>query len=155
MSACGVVSGSCHQPAGRCVADSARARCIRCGGRRPLPSATFTIEGELTDLNTYVDTERGNRFAAAKIKKYETARVRGEALSQHLPRLLRFDQLICVWYTRDARKDADNVAFAVKFVLDGLVDARVLPGDGRKFTGAILHSFLVDAKRPRVEVTIA
>jgi hypothetical protein len=109
----------------------------------------------LTDLNTYVDTERGNRFAAAKIKKYETARVRGEALSQHLPRLLRFDQLICVWYTKDARKDADNVAFGTKFILDGLVDAKVLPGDGRKYTGAILHSFFVDAKRPRVEVTIA
>jgi hypothetical protein len=123
--------------------------------RRLLPSVTFTIEGELPQLNDYIRAERGNRFAAASIKKHATTRVRGEALSQKLPRLLRFDQLICVWYTRDARKDADNVAFAVKFVLDGLVDARVLPGDGRKFTGAILHSFLVDAKRPRVEVTIA
>jgi hypothetical protein len=123
--------------------------------RRLLPSVTFTIEGELPQLNDYIRAERGNRFAAASIKKHATARVRSEALSQKLPRLLRFDQLICVWYTRDARKDADNVAFAVKFVLDGLVDARVLPGDGRKFTGAILHSFLVDAKRPRVEVTIA
>jgi hypothetical protein len=72
--------------------------------RRLLPSVTFTIEGKRTDLNTYVDTERGNRFAGAKIKKFETYRLNGEALRQRLPRLDRFDQRICVWYTKDARR---------------------------------------------------
>ena len=31
----------------------------------------FTIEGELTDLNTYINAERAHRQMAARIKKTE------------------------------------------------------------------------------------
>jgi hypothetical protein len=43
----------------------------------------------------------------------------------------------------------------VQFILAGLVDSKVLPGDGRKYTGAIMHSCFVDPKRPQVEATLS
>lgn len=49
----------------------------------------------------------------------------------------------------------DNIAFAHKFILDGLVDAGVLKGDSRKFVIGLEDDFSeIDPDNPRVEVTI-
>jgi hypothetical protein len=112
----------------------------------------FTFNGEFTDLNTYIRAERSNRFMAAKIKKMETERVMWE---------LGYPQMIngCVvilfdWYTKDKRKDPDNVSFAKKFILDGMVGGGVLKDDTRKCIKGFVDSFFVDKDNPRVEVTI-
>lgn len=117
---------------------------------------TLTIEGELTDLNTYVRAERTNRFISAKIKRDETERVAREAQAAKLPPVSRYPVRVgFTWYTHDLRKDVDNVAFAKKFILDGLVLAGVLEGDGRKYVAGFAgEKFLVDRERPRVEVEV-
>jgi hypothetical protein len=112
------------------------------------------IEGELVDLNTYIDTERSNRFQAAALKRAETERVAWDCRAQRLQPMARIEETLCAWYTRDERKDADNVAFALKFIYDGLVLAKVIPNDSRRYTGSILHRFYTDKQRPRVEVTL-
>lgn len=116
----------------------------------------LTIEGELTDLNTYVRAERTNRFISAKIKRQETERVAREAQAAKLPPVSRYPVRIAFrWYSKDSRKDIDNVAFAKKFVLDGLVLAGVLEGDGRRHVAGFAgEEFLVDRERPRVEITV-
>ncbi|MBE0626611.1 MAG: hypothetical protein IH606_17560 [Burkholderiales bacterium] len=59
------------------------------------------------------------------------------------------------WYSKDARIDTDNVAFAVKFIHDGLVEAGVLDGDGRRHVARFGHAgFLIDKDNPRVEIRI-
>ena len=116
---------------------------------------TLTIQGEMIDLNTYVNAERGNRYHAAAIKKAETERVYWACKEQRLKSMPDGISLIqCDRYTKDLRKDADNVSFAQKFCFDGLVLAGVLPNDTRRYTGSIHHNFLVDKRRPRVEVTL-
>jgi Holliday junction resolvase RusA-like endonuclease len=112
----------------------------------------LTIQGELTDLNTYVNKERANRFAAAAIKEKETNRVYWECKSQKLGKVIPPVVLEFKWFTKDLRKDADNIAFGKKFILDGLVKAGVLLDDKRDMVTGFIDSFFVDKENPRVEV---
>jgi hypothetical protein len=113
----------------------------------------ITLPGEFTSLNDYIDAERSNKYIAASIKKSETGRVWAECRNlpavREYPVVIRFD-----WYTQDLKTDADNVDFAKKFILDGLVKAGVLAGDQRKYvigTSGLCH---LDKKNPRVEIEI-
>jgi Holliday junction resolvase RusA-like endonuclease len=118
---------------------------------------TITIEGELTDLNTYINAERTNRFIGAQLKRKETERVALETRAAKVPPVSRYPVTISFrWFSKDARKDIDNVAFAKKFILDGLVLAGVLQEDSRKHVAGFgSEEFYIDKARPRVEVSIA
>lgn len=49
------------------------------------------------------------------------------------------------WTVKDRRKDKDNIAFAKKFILDGLVEAGILPNDGWEYVGGWIDEFYIDA----------
>lgn len=119
----------------------------------------FTIVGELTDLNTYIKVERGSRHSAAKIKEDETYRCAVEARVSRIgevPEDMYPVTIFLTWYTKDLKKDADNVTFAKKFILDGLVDAGVLEDDNRKHVRLVQDvDIMVDKYNPRVEVLIS
>lgn len=115
---------------------------------------TIIIPGEFCDLNTYIKAERTRGYGmimASSIKKTETERVVLIAkLNKFIiptPAIIKF-----AWYTKDLRKDADNVAFAKKFILDGLVIAGSLPDDTRKCVLGFCDEFYVDKQNPRVEI---
>jgi len=115
---------------------------------------TITIEGELCDLNTYVEAERSHRNKAANIKREETERVAWEVMGKGHQTQYPV-HITYTWYSKDSRKDVDNVAFAVKFIHDGLVEAGVLDGDGRKHISGFSHAgFFIDREHPRVVLTI-
>lgn len=102
--------------------------------------------GAWPDLNAYIRAERGNRYQAAKLKREYTAAAQVIAQAAgvgvaHTPCAVR-----CVWHLADGRKDPDNVAFAVKFLLDGMVKAGVLPNDGQKQVWRIVHDFVRDGR---------
>lgn len=113
------------------------------------------IEGELTALNEFINAERRNRFIAAKIKKGETGYCQDVVEKSDL-KLQETDfpcALIITWYVKNKRKDADNIAFAKKFVLDGLVEAGVLPNDNRKYVQGFADIVKEDKERQRIEIT--
>lgn len=83
----------------------------------------------MPSLNDYISAERANRYKAAAMKKRETARVRAAAMQQRAPRFERRVTVRTTFYEPDMRRDADNVGFARKFVLDGLVAAGVIKDD--------------------------
>jgi len=86
------------------------------------------IDGEFETLNPYINAERGNRFAAAKIKKIETERVALEA--RLMPQVTEYPVIVHFEFFRtNDRTDPDNVDFAKKFILDGLVKAGILRND--------------------------
>ena len=98
---------------------------------------TFIIKGELTDCNTYMNAERSSRYAAADIKKAETERVAWDIKKHKLKPMARIDQIIIQWYSKDKKKDTDNIEFAKKFIMDGIVAAGIVPSDSRKYTGEV------------------
>lgn len=111
------------------------------------------IQGELTDLNTYINSERRNRFLAAKIKQDNTATVYYTALG--LTPVVNYPVSINItWYTPNRRKDPDNIAFAKKFIMDGLVAAGILSNDTRAYISGFSDNFITDKKNPRIEVNI-
>lgn len=115
----------------------------------------LTISGSLTALNDYINAERANRFAAAKIKKAETERVAWSARVQKLKRTVGRVNLVFTWYEKNRRRDPDNVHFGAKFVNDGLVEAGILSNDSQKHIGSITHNPIkIDLHQPRVEVEI-
>lgn len=106
----------------------------------------FTIEGDLVDLNTYINKERTNKYAAAKLKKDETEKCMIHAMQQ-LPKMdeRQFDVEV-VWY-RNNRKDSDNIFFGEKFIQDGVVKAGKLKDDGYRYIRNISHKRVSTPKK--------
>lgn len=84
---------------------------------------------QLTSLNKYINAERTNRFAAAKIKQNETELVHWKCIEQKAPKLKKLQSLEFIWKTKDRRQDKDNICFSKKFILDGMVKAGVIQND--------------------------
>jgi hypothetical protein len=115
----------------------------------------LTIKGELTDLNTYIKALNGNRWSGNDIKQVETERVAYEARLARLKPVEKYPVKITYrWYSPDQRKDTDNVAFAKKFINDGLVVAGILENDSRKFISGFADEFYIDKSNPHVVVEI-
>lgn len=90
------------------------------------------IPDMLTTCNDYINAERTNKFKGAEIKKIETERVRLACVGV-LP-IERYPvQISFIWLCKNKRVDPDNIAFAKKFILDGLQKAGVLKNDGWDF----------------------
>lgn len=117
--------------------------------------ACIVIEGRFPSLNDYIGAERSCRQAAARMKSRETARAEAAAVAQGMPRFPGPAAVRFLWIERDRRRDLDNVAFAKKFVLDGLVAAGALDGDGQRHVVALQDTFEVDPARPRVVVEVS
>ena len=113
------------------------------------------IPGTLPGLNEYISAERTNKHKAAALKRQTerlislmaATQLKGLRLSR--PVIMRY-----LWVEPNRRRDKDNIAFAKKFVQDALVSCGYLPDDGWRQIEHFTDDFAVDAKNPRVEVTI-
>ena len=65
------------------------------------------------------------------------------------PVVVEFD-----WFSRDRRRDPDNLRIGSKFVLDGFVEAGVLPDDSQRWIVGFQDRFHVDKDLPRVVVRL-
>lgn len=113
---------------------------------------SFTIPGRFPSLNEYTEANRINPHTGAAMKRHCTARVRVACSGLGTPPGEPPWTVLVRWYERNAKRDDDNVAFGVKFILDGLVAAHVIPNDSRAYISGILHDVLVDRENPRIEV---
>ncbi|MEG1433063.1 hypothetical protein [Eubacterium sp.] len=104
----------------------------------------YPLDGMAT-LNVYIDAERSNRYKAAKIKRdatdicdFSTRKAMREGVSFPWPCRIKF-----TWILKDKRKDPDNVAFAKKFILDGMQQAGFLKNDSLKYIEGFTDCFEV------------
>lgn len=104
--------------------------------------AEFFFPGEFTDLNKYINAERGHFSKAAKIKQQETSAVYFECFGK-LPVSEYPVHIHFFWRLKNDKVDPDNTAFAKKYVLDGMVEGRVLEGDSWKFIRSFADDFEV------------
>lgn len=116
---------------------------------------TFTIPGRFPSLNEVLAGGKKHWSVYHKEKRMHTEKV---ALLARAARLkpVSAPVVVCVrWVEKDKRRDKDNLrAAGVKFLLDGLAEAGVLPTDGWKWIAGFEDRFEVDKKNPRIEVTL-
>lgn len=95
------------------------------------------IPGDLVKLNEHDNVNRNNKFAGAALKKKMTQQVADALVDEDfkitVPVYIGFK-----WYF-SSKHDFDNIRFAAKYVLDGMIKAGVLPNDNQNwvlgFTG--------------------
>lgn len=63
--------------------------------------------------------------------------------------------MIFRWYSKDRRKDQDNIEFGKKYILDAMQKTGTIENDGWKQAGGnTLHEHYIDKGVPRVEVIL-
>ncbi|NFO72141.1 Holliday junction resolvase [Clostridium botulinum] len=111
----------------------------------------IVIPGELPDLNKIIDVAKKHYMQYSNLKKTNTDLVTWIAKGKG--KFKRID-LDITWYCKNKRKDKDNIAAGIKFILDGLVKAKVIENDGWKEINNFTHKFEVDKNNPRTEIEI-
>jgi len=110
----------------------------------------IVIDGRLPSLNEYIAAERTYRYIAAKMKKDATELVAWQC--KQIKPITEPADYTFTWYVANNRTDPDNIAFACKFVFDGLQSAGKLPNDSMKYIKSITHHFMIG--EPKVEIQI-
>jgi Holliday junction resolvase RusA-like endonuclease len=110
---------------------------------------TFIIKGRFPDANIYINAERSNRYAAAKIKNKWTEIVKKEIQAQKIKKIDYSITIFFLWVVRDKKRDKDNIMFGQKFVFDGLVKAGIIKNDGWNNVSQIHHNFLIAGKNQK------
>jgi Holliday junction resolvase RusA-like endonuclease len=116
----------------------------------------ITLKGVFISENEYIRLNRYNRFTGAKIKKVETDRVVWEVkpLTKGREPITTSRDFKFIWFMPDRRKDPDNIAFCIKYILDGLVKVGLLKDDNWSVVNSLTHNFAVDSIDPRVQIYI-
>lgn len=78
------------------------------------------ISGELPDLNKIINVSKRHYMEYRNLKKEYTDLVTW--LAKGKGKFSKID-LDITWYCKNKRKDKDNIAVGIKFILDGLVEA--------------------------------
>ena len=114
----------------------------------------FFISGPLPGLNDHEKAARGSKYAASTLKSRWTCEAEYCATKAKLAGLMLENVFIrFLWVENGKRRDPDNIVFAKKYILDGLVRARVIPGDGWKHISGFTDTWEVGQK-PGVHVQI-
>ena len=97
------------------------------------------IPFKLPSFNEYTRACRSNKYIGASMKKdYE------EQISVFIAKLPKFDnpiRLDFVWMEDNKRRDADNIAFSKKFILDAMVKCGKIKDDSWRYVKGFTDSF--------------
>lgn len=107
------------------------------------------LDYKFTNLNTYINTCRTNKFMANKIKQQETEYAR--LMFRNVPKYEKPIELTFTWHIKNVCSDLDGKL--PKNIIDGLVKAKKIPDDNVKYIQKITHIYQKDAK-DYVEVEI-
>ena len=115
----------------------------------------IVIEGRLDGLNEYTKANRNNKYAGNKMKKENEHKIFWYIKKAKVKKVSNYPiSLKIKWYESNARRDFDNITFAVKFILDSLVNAGIIKNDNLKHVNKIEHEVLIDRNNPRIEIEI-
>ena len=111
----------------------------------------LVIEGEFPGLNKIIDAAKSHYHVYRKLKEKNTNAVAWSAKQLPTYEAVKLD---ITWYCKNRRRDPDNIASAVKFIYDGLVEAGIITNDGWSENKGWSNTFKVDKENPRVEIEI-
>lgn len=98
-------------------------------------------------LNEYINACRSHWSRGARMKRECDAATALMVRMQRVKPVTGPVRIRFVWHERTARRDWDNIRFAAKFVLDGLVKAGVLPDDGQAWVRGLSDEVVVDGRQ--------
>jgi hypothetical protein len=110
----------------------------------------FIVKGELPSLNEYIAANNRNRFIANKMKRDATELVVWQV--KNIEKITTPANYYFHWVVKNKKKDPDNVAYACKFVFDGLQEAGKLENDSMAWVKSIHHTYSIG--EPSVEITV-
>lgn len=116
---------------------------------------TFTIDGRMPSLNDYIRSMNKHFMAGNVMKQTETDRAAWAAKAAKLRTCERPVIVHFRWVEKDHKRDLDNIAFAKKFILDGLVRAGIIKNDTQTYIAGFSDTFAFDGRNPRIEVTLS
>lgn len=90
----------------------------------------YQIKGKFITLNQHDGANRANKFMGAKIKHEMTDMVAVQLAGKGT---ITAPCYVTFHWQYSSRADFDNIRFACKYVLDGMVKAGVLPNDNQKW----------------------
>lgn len=102
----------------------------------------FEISKRLMGLNEFIKKCNSSRYLSNNAKQQEQAYIIW-CIREQLGNL-RIDKPVIghfTWIEENKRRDLDNICFAKKFILDALVQAKVLKNDNRKIVTNFTDSF--------------
>jgi Holliday junction resolvase RusA-like endonuclease len=118
----------------------------------------FFIEGELPDLNTELNAAKAHwiyyrdQKAGWTLFTKNAVKKQSNGLSFELP-----VEITMIWVLKDKRKDPDNIAFAKKYILDGMKEAGIIKNDSLKYIHRLSDYFVLASKfnlKPGVIINI-
>lgn len=109
------------------------------------------IKGQLATLNQHDAANRANIYVGAKLKKQMT-----ELVSMQCSNLkpIKSESIITLHWFVSGKHDYDNVRFAVKYILDGMVKAKKLPSDSPKYIAGFGGDYFTKVKKGQEKVII-
>lgn len=132
---------------------SAKAEGIETLSEAEKRSFKFEIKGTMPSLNEY-DSQHSSWHTNAALKRRWTNAVATCAGLAAKGRSYDSVFIEIRWIEKNKKRDKDNIAFAKKFILDGLVKAGIIANDGWKEISGWSESFAVDKLNPRIEITV-
>ncbi len=115
------------------------------------------VKGELPSLNEII-AARGSRYTGAynKMKIAHEGMIKWQ-LKQKCKGFKPIQEKVNIkitWYTKNNKKDPDNIAAGIKFILDAFVEHGILINDTRQYIGDIWHTFATDKNDPRFRIVL-
>ena len=112
---------------------------------------------KFTTLNEYINAERSNKYAGAKIKKSNTEYVytivKSLLNSKKIKKIDKLIEIRFIWHETSKMRDPDNISFCKKYILDGMVSAGLIKNDGHKQIVGFTDRFIFE-KMYGVEVIL-
>lgn len=115
---------------------------------------TLTIPGTLPGMNEIVATCKKHRQAYNELKEQCGMAVLWAITRCRLKPMVGPVAIHFTWVEPNAKRDPDNFRSGSKFILDALVSAEVLPGDGQQHILKLSDDWFIDKLNPRVDVLI-
>lgn len=111
----------------------------------------MVLYGTLPSMNDIIQQSKKHFGSYSTVKKKYTELVAFTAISQKIKKYNKVNIRI-VWYCKNKRRDKDNVSAGIKYILDGLVQAKIIKDDAWDYVDSLCHQFAVDSKKPRIVV---
>lgn len=106
-------------------------------------SQSFWIPFTLPSMNKVIGANRNSKYNGAKLKKNVQRDIDLVIRKSDLKPVKGPVEIEIHWFEENARRDVDNIQSGKKFILDSLVEMKILPDDNQRWVKQIWDTVIV------------